>query len=67
MHISKQRKIRNFQKHFGVVIVAERALQAVVVFLVAQGITLVALAKSGEGVVGNWCRLHHKTRLTSAC
>ena len=50
----------------GVVIVAERALQAVVVSLVAQGITWVALATSGEGVVGNWCRLHHKTRLTSA-
>ena len=50
----------------GVVIVAERALQAVVVSLVAQGITWVALATSGKGVAGDWCRLHHKTRLTSA-
>ena len=48
-----------------IVIVAERALQAVVVSLVAQGITWVALATSGKGVAGNWCRLHHKTRLTS--
>lgn len=44
----------------GVVIVAERALQAVVVSLVAQGITLIALAKSGKGVAGDWYRLHHK-------
>lgn len=49
--------------HLGVVgvgVVAERALQAVVVSLVAQGITLIALAKSGKGVAGDWYRLHHK-------
>ena len=49
--------------HLGVVgvgVVAERLLQAVVVSLVAQGITLIALAKSGKGVAGDWYRLHHK-------